>query len=246
MNQPTLTYFRSLWTKSNENAWLVGLSLIFLFGIPRFILVLQANVSGSFQWVSIIFMLMWASPFIFLTRAGRKAMKLTAPGSWKWIGLGLLLGIGACFLMMVIFQLLYDESMLNAFVYTGKGVETTPFDSAFFIIYLLISMTISPVGEEFFYRGVIHLSFEEKWGDAVASMIDSTAFSLTHLAHFGIIYHLEKWTFEPMPALIWVLGMFLLCLVFIEVKKGSGSIWGAVITHAGFNFAMGCGLFLFL
>ena len=33
--------------------------------------------------------------------------------------------------------------------------------------------------------------------------------------------------------------MFLTCLVFNQVRRESGSILGAILTHAGFNFAMG-------
>jgi hypothetical protein len=38
----------------------------------------------------------------------------------------------------------------------------------------------------------------------------------------------------------WVLGLF---LVFSMVKRKSGSILGAILTHAGFNFTMGFLLF---
>jgi membrane protease YdiL (CAAX protease family) len=74
-------------------------------------------------------------------------------------------------------------------------------------------------------------------------MIDSAAFALTHLAQFGIIYSLGSWKFLFWPALIWVVAMFLTCMVFNRVKRESGSIWGAVLTHAGFNFGMGIVIF---
>ena len=36
------------------NKWVLGLFLIFLFGIPRFVLVLKTYVSGQSQWVSMV------------------------------------------------------------------------------------------------------------------------------------------------------------------------------------------------
>jgi len=33
--------------------------------------------------------------------------------------------------------------------------------------------------------------------------------------------------------------MFLICMVFNRVREESGSVLGAILTHAGFNFAMG-------
>ena len=38
-------------------------------------------------------------------------------------------------------------------------------------------------------------------------------------------------------------AMFLVCLLFGEVRRRSGSVWGAVVTHAGFNGTMAVLLF---
>jgi len=100
-------------------------------------------------------------------------------------------------------------------------------------------MTFSPIGEELFYRAVIHQAFKGELGDRKAAVIDSAAFALTHLAHFGIVYAAGAWKFMPLPALLWVSAMFFTCLVFNRVRQESGSILGAILTHAGFNFGMG-------
>jgi len=109
----------------------------------------------------------------------------------------------------------------------------------YFLIYLFIIMTFSPIGEELFYRGVVHQAFREQLGEKRAAVIDSAAFALTHLAHFGIIYVAGAWKFLPLPALLWVTAMFFTCMVFNRVRQKSGTILGAILTHAGFNFAMG-------
>ena len=95
------------------------------------------------------------------------------------------------------------------------------------------------MGEELFYRGVIHECFRQRFGESGASMIDSLAFALTPLAHFGIVYHHESWKFLLIPALLWIASMFLICMIFNKIKRMSGSILGAILTHAGFNLAMG-------
>ena len=63
-------------------------------------------------------------------------------------------------------------------------------------------MTFSPIGEEIFYRGIIHECFATKWNNRISSIIDSAAFSITHLAHFGIIYSLGQWKFLLIPSLL--------------------------------------------
>ena len=99
-------------------------------------------------------------------------------------------------------------------------------------------MLFSPIGEEFLYRGVIHQAFVPKFGEVKASTIDSLAFAFTHLAHFGIVYLATGWEFLFAPAVIWVAMMYFASRLFFWCKRKSGSIWGAVAAHAGFNLGM--------
>ena len=71
-----------------------------------------------------------------------------------------------------------------------------------------------------------------------ASILDSLAFALTHLAHFGIVFVAGHWSFLFLPAAIWVMLMFLASRLFFICKVKSGSILGAILCHAGFNLAM--------
>jgi hypothetical protein len=121
MQSPSL--YHKTWDRIFPNKWMLGLFLVLLFGIPRFVLVLQSYVSGQSQWVSIVFTLMLFTPLIFLRKTGRREM--------------------------------------------GLKKSTHPW-----------------------------------W-------------------------------------LLWVCSMFLTCMVFNRVKRESGTIAGAILTHAGFNFGMG-------
>lgn len=108
----------------------------------------------------------------------------------------------------------------------------------YFIIYAVTSMTFSPVGEELFYRGIVHQSFAVNHGENKASVWDSLAFGVTHLAHFGIVYIAGRWDFLLIPAMLWMLGMFLSGRLFFLCKIKSGSLAGAILSHAGFNLTM--------
>ena len=68
--------------------------------------------------------------------------------------------------------------------------------------------------------------------------MDSAAFGLTHLAHFGIVYIANEWHFLLVPALIWTTLIFLTGILFNICKYKSGSIWGAILSHMGFNLSM--------
>lgn len=237
MQMPSL--YHSLWDRIFPRKWVLGLFLIFLFGIPRFFLVLRASVTGQNQWVSIIFTIMMFTPLFFLRKAGRKALGIRKSTRPLWLLWGFLLGCGMCLFLFAFSRLIYGLDTSNPFVYIASVTTTGDTSMLYFLIYLAVMMTFSPMGEELFYRGVVHQVFKEELGDRKATVIDSAAFALTHLAHFGIVYLAGAWKLFPLPALIWISAMFLTCLVFNRVRQESGSILGAILTHAGFNFAMG-------
>jgi len=234
---------RKFWLRFFKYNWKFGLFLILLFGIPRFILVLHANVTGGYNTAFIIFVFMWFAPFVFLTKQGRHDMGIKRPAKYLPLVYSFGIGILSCAVLFGIFYLLYGQSVSNSFVYISKAGAIPgeiPGSDRFmyFIIASIPSMIFSPIGEEFLYRGVIHGSFVRQFGEFRASLFDSLAFALTHLAHFGIIYNAGSWSFLTVPSLIWMLSMFMVSQVFFRCKQMSGSIFGAVLSHAGYNFAM--------
>jgi membrane protease YdiL (CAAX protease family) len=237
MQSPAL--YHKLWDRIFPNKWVLGLFLVLLFGIPRFILVLDSFIRGQSEFVSIVFTIMWFTPLIFLKKTGRREIGLHKSTHPWWLLWGFLLGCGMCVLLFAFTRLLYGLEISNPFVYIASLADTDNGSGIYFLIYMIIVMTFSPIGEELFYRGVVHHAFRERFGERKASVIDSAAFALTHLAHFGIVYTAGGFKLLPLPALIWVLSMFFTCMVFNQVRRESGSILGAILTHAGFNFAMG-------
>lgn len=234
---------RKFWLRFFKYDWKFGLFLILLFGIPRFILVLQANVSGGYGSAFIIFLLMWFTPILFLTKEGRRKIGMKRPNQYIRLLYSFIIGALSCATIFGLFVLLFEKSLDNAFVYIAKaGIIPTDISGSDKLIYFIIaaipSMIFSPIGEEFFFRGVVHSSFTSQFGETKASYFDSIAFAVTHLAHFGIVYHAGHWDFFLIPALIWILSMFFVSQVFFKCKQMCDSLSGAIFSHAGFNFAM--------
>ena len=236
---PASALYHRTWDRLFPYKWVLGLFLVLLFGIPRFILVLNSYISGQSQWVSIVFTLMCFTPLLFLKKAGRREMGMRRSVQPLWLLWGFLLGCGMCLLLFTITKLSFGLELSNPFVYIASLAGTDNDSAVYFLIYLIIVMSFSPIGEELFYRGVVHQAFKERFGERNASVIDSAAFALTHLAHFGIVYAAGGWKLLPVPALLWLTAMFFTCMVFNRVRQESGSILGAILTHAGFNIAMG-------
>lgn len=225
--------------------WQFGLTLILLFGIPRFLFVLEANRTGNYSFTSIIFVLMWLTPFILLKKEGRKIIGLKRPKNIQWLIYSFLIGIFASAIIFLLGKYLYLDSIENWFVYISNSYSSMPVDELtgsnkklYFGMFAIIGMTFSPIGEELLYRGLIHQGFVPEFGKNRASVFDSLAFAIVHLAHFGIIYSSGSWEFLFVPAFIWMTLMFLTSRLFYYCKTKTESIYGAIISHAGFNFAM--------
>jgi len=235
---------RPLWQKLFKFNWILGLVLILLLGVPRFIMVLNANVTGNYSKIAIIFLIMWIAPIVLLSKEGRKYIGIKKVENYLWLLYSFIVGIILCALMYFVGILLFQSTHSNWFVYIAKSYQAGGMvlnDNVrltYFLIYAFTSMTFSPIGEELFYRGIVHGSFALNFGDKKASIADGLAFALTHLAHFGIVFIFGSWKLLFFPALLWVIFMFLASQLFFYCKEKTGSIIGAIVSHAGFNLAM--------
>ncbi|MEX2232535.1 MAG: CPBP family glutamic-type intramembrane protease [Cyclobacteriaceae bacterium] len=182
-------------------------------------------------------------PFIFLTRYGRQQIGIVKPTRYRWIVYSFIIGVLISTTIFALGYILYSNTYNNWYVYIGQSCSIPPGLSeqdklVYFLIFAVNGMTFSPIGEELFFRGIVHSSFAKNLGDTKASMVDGSAFALTHLAHFGIVYISGVWEFLFIPSILWVLAMFLTSIIFFQCRRRTGSILGAIICHAGFNLAM--------
>ena len=251
MKNPNV-YFKPFLSRIFDFNWKTGLFLILVFSVIRFTLALQANVTKSYQVIAFIFIVMILAPFLLLTKAGRRKIGIVYPKSWAGVFLGGFLGAASCAVMFYVATALFGIGTGNWFVYISKtysGISALLTDDSrltYFLIFSASSMFFSPFGEELFYRGIIHECFAQSFGNKTGSIIDSTAFALVHLAHFGIIYSAQGWQFLPFAAFLWVILLFGSCLLFYRSRVASGSILGSIVSHAMFNLTMNYFIFYFI
>ncbi|PPL20603.1 hypothetical protein GY24_00705 [Microterricola pindariensis] len=221
-----------------------GVLLLVFFGLVRMALVLQANVTGSYQLVSLVFVAMAVLPWLVLTRDGRRRIGIVRPSRWRWVLPAALAGGASMLAVFAAATALWGLTAQNPFVYiagTYSNVPASPSDAdrlIYFLIYAVVSMLFSPIGEELLYRGMAHEALAPRLGNRGAALVDAGAFAVTHLAHFGIVLVAGVWAFLPLPALLWVAAMFLASLVFYGFRVLTGSILGSIVAHAAFNLAM--------
>ena len=234
---------RPFWGKFFSFNLKFGLFLTLIVCIPRFVLVLKANSSGNYGLIGMIMVISAVAPFIFLSKFGRTEIGIIKPKKYNWLIIAFIIGLVASLFLYLLGQTLYGHSFENWYNYIGKSykIPTTISQSdkqILFSIMAFTGMTFSPIGEELFFRGIVHSSFAKSVGEQKASMVDSSAFAFTHISHFGLVFVNNKWDFYTIPTVIWTLSMFLVSILFFVSKKYSGSILGAIIAHSAFNLGM--------
>ena len=234
---------RPFWKNIFNFNWKFGLFLILIVCVPRFILVLHANATGNYSSIGLIMAISAAAPFIFLSKQGQRKIGIRKPDKYSWILIAFILGLIVSILLFLLGKGLYGNSYENWYQYIGKSYNIPKGIDAYhknvmFAIMAITGMTFSPIGEELFFRGIVHSSFEKSIGEKKASIVDSSAFALTHISHFGLVFINTKWTFFTIPAIIWVSCMFLVSILFFKLRKQTASIVGAIICHSAFNLGM--------
>lgn len=229
-----------------------AVALLVGFGVVRAALVLQANVTGSYQLVSLVFVAMAVLPWVLLIRDGRRAIGLVRPTSWGWMPRAAIAGATVSVATFAIATALWGSTLSNPFAYIASTYSAVPSPLSaddrvvYFVIFAVIGMTFSPIGEELLYRGVVQEGLATRLGEVRAALIEAAAFALVHLAHFGIVYIGGGWSLLPVPAAFWVVAMFGSGLLFVACRRLTGSIWGAVVAHACFNVGMTAAIFFLL
>ncbi|MDR2511254.1 MAG: CPBP family intramembrane metalloprotease [Bacteroidales bacterium] len=234
---------KPFWRKFFSFDWKFGLFLVLTICIPRFILVLHANETANYSYIGLIMTISAISPFIFLSKYGRKEIGLTKSKKYSWLFWSFLFGLIFSVLLYFVGNLIYNNSIENWYVYIGKSYNISVGINSndkliMFITMAITGMVFSPIGEELFFRGIVHSSFAKSFGNLKASILDSSAFALIHISHFGLVFINNEWNFFTIPTFIWVLSMFLVSVLFYICRKKSDSILGAIICHSAFNLGM--------
>lgn len=234
---------RPFWQKLFTFDWRFGLFLLLIICIPRFVLMLAAYVNRNYASIGLIMLLSAIFPYIFLSAYGRKEIGIRKVSKFTWLIWAILFGLAFSSLLFLVGQALYGNSHNNWYYYIGRSYNIPPSIGQhdkliLFSVTAITGMLFSPIGEEFFFRGLVQTSFARSFGELRAALLHSSTFAIVHIAHFGLVFVNQQWHFLPIPTLMWVFSMFLVSLLFTYVKKRSGSLFGAILCHSAFNLGM--------
>lgn len=249
MNNDSL--LRPFWRRLFGRPWILNLVLFILLGSLRAYAILGPETEGVRRLIMVGFLLMWFLPFVFSDRGGRRAMGLKEVECPIWLLWGALLGAAASLITFAIGVLLYGRGQNHWFVAISHQYMLDDLTSQLPLTVLIPMFTIpamvfSPIGEEFFFRGMVHESINVRWGERAATLVNGLAFSAVHLLHYGVMRDASGWRFRLVPGLLWVLLMMGISWLFTLCRQRSGSIWPAVLSHSVFNLVMNLTIFLVL
>ena len=209
---------------------------------------------------------MWA-PAIAAALASPETRRLawlkTKKSGWRWLWLGLLLGLAPTLvktILLAVFnrgkwdsqhlELASDGHSIKAIHHLGVILGHGPQSFAFLGMNLLVSVAIGAtivaliggIGEEIGWRGVLQPTFEARYGRFRGTVLVGLVWAYWHLP-----VNLRGYN-DPVHPLLTSLVLFPIGLVAISfllawITRRSGSVWPSALAH-GANNAVGATLLL--
>ena len=115
-----------------------------------------------------------------------------------------------------------------------------------FLMVTIPSIIFSPIGEEIFFRGMIHNSVKIKWNEKTATIVNGLVFAGIHIVHHGIIRDNTGFYFLIIPGIIFFLLMLVFSWLCTLLRNKSDCLYPSILCHSTFNLMMNITLFIFI
>ena len=236
------------WSRIPIAPWLLSLLVLALLAAARFY-----SAFGPPQ-ARILFLLhvlaMWTLPFLFLTRQGRREIGLRRQGNtFSNIALSALIGAVCGYLIFWLGMALYGNSPDNWCVsirdsFQLKQMLAVMSPAAAYAVITLSTVSFTPIGEEFLFRGLVQQSFTLRWNAVIATLVNGFAYGLMHLLHVHGLWHdAAGFHLRLISGALIVILLAGLGAILTLCRLRTGSMWCAVAAHAACNLTMVTAIF---
>ncbi|MEQ1586229.1 MAG: CPBP family intramembrane glutamic endopeptidase [Cyclobacteriaceae bacterium] len=198
------------------------------------------------------FLIMIIVPFLFLPRQdlAKIGIKRATTISHYFVAFvaGILAAAACHYLGTFFFGVTPDNwyvSIQNFYISNPAYSEEIP-RLQLFVIFTVPALLFSPIGEELFFRGFFQECLRLNFQDRLSVFIECGCFGLIHLFHHGLVGSGGLITFYPISGILWVILMSLTAYLFLLIRRYTGSIYPAMVSHAGFNLSMNWFIFYIL
>jgi len=227
---------------------LVAIAFALVFAAVRVVGTLGPT---SLRWVMPLgFVVMSLLPFLLLDASARRAMGFRLPDN-RGLGFAVALGAAAASTCFVLGLALFGSGADNWFVSIANGyrrmMDTTGWDLVrLHLVFTVPAILFSPIGEEIFFRGFLQHALEQRFSPRASTVAECAAFAVIHLCHHGLYLSAAGVGLRPLSGFLWMLLMFCTAWMFAWLRKTSGSLLPAILSHAVFNLVMNATIFGFL
>ncbi|MCJ7471912.1 MAG: CPBP family intramembrane metalloprotease [Actinobacteria bacterium] len=232
--------FKNLLERASHRSCGIALSLFTLIALVHFTAAFLKSLALNFAGM-ILFAL------ISLTLVKKRywqEIRIRKPIYPIYILWGIMLSI-LFVLVSYVITYITDFNPLNFMVIMAKqqlsyGVITKYNTWQYFPIAALGFCTISPLTEEFFFRGLLLKSFENKFGNSFANILQAFLFGLIHLAYFWLTLFDIFLIATVVPLMIFG------GIIYGWVTQRTNSVFSSIIVHAFCNFVLILLVFAFI
>jgi len=185
-----------------------------------------------------------ASPFIFLTPAGRLQIGLSDRDvAFITMLLSVVTGAACGFLFFAAGMRIYGLSPDNWCISVRNYLHLEEMRGLFpplglFALYALPAIFLAPIAEEILFRGLIQESFARRFNPTVATCVNSVLFGLLYLYLHGVWQDHRGFHIRLVSAALAALLMACIGGIFTLFRSRFGSLWPAMAAHAGFNLGL--------
>ena len=159
--------------------------------------------------------------FIFLIVRTRSDQRFGTAVRWRWPG-----GIAPAFIGAGAVLAIVVESLAR-FLPIPKSLpmDTYFHDAASAYMMAAFGITLAPLMEEVFFRGLLYPLLKRGFGLILGVLLTAVAFAAIHGAQLG-------YAWAP------VLSIFVVGIVFTVVREKTGSVASSFLMHCGYNLAL--------
>jgi len=235
-------FLKPLWSTLFGPPWFVSLLLFAVVAAIRFFVIFSPWPLQELFFAQTL--LLWATPYLFLTRTGRHQIGLTSNGvTPASMLLSALAGAAAGLIFFLLGIAIYGHSPDSWCISIRNYLHFEELRGLFpplglFALFALPAMFLNPIGEEILFRGLIQQTFAKRFNPAVAVLANSLLFGLLYLYIHGIWQDDHAFHIRVASAALAVFLMTCIGSLFTLCRTLSGSLWPAVAAHAAFNLAL--------
>jgi membrane protease YdiL (CAAX protease family) len=235
-------FFRPFWSWKHCPPWLIALLAMMILGGMRVYAMLGPPAAQALYLVYCV--ATCCLPFFLLSSAGRAEIGLDPKETSKVsIACCALAGAGYAVFFFCAGQFIYGNSPENwdlsirAYLRIEDLRGLMP-PAAIVALYLIPALTLTPVGEEMLFRGVVQQAFARRWGVLVGALVNSLGYGLVYSYVHAIWRDSSGLHLRLHSGCVGALLMAGAGTVYTVCRIRTRNLPAAMVAHAAFNVAM--------